>query len=72
MDILLDASTSQKDRQETVSTQGYLIAEALTRCRIPCRVMSFCSMTGFTILRIFRGYDEPGPGLLRLRAARAF
>ena len=59
VDILLDASTSQKDRQETVSTQGYLIAEALTRCRIPCRVMSFCSMTGFTILRIFRGYDEP-------------
>ena len=59
VDILLDASTSQKDRQETVSTQGFLIAEALTRCRIPCRVMSFCSMTGFTILRIFRGYDEP-------------
>ncbi len=59
VDILLDASTSQKDRQETVSTQGFVIAEALTRCRIPCRVMSFCSMTGFTILRIFRGYEEP-------------
>ena len=58
VDILLDASTSQKDRQETVSTQGYLIAEALTRCQIPCRVMSFCSMTGFTILRIFRDYNE--------------
>ena len=59
VDILLDASTSQKNRQEIVSTQGYLIAEALTRCRIPCRVMSFCSMTGFTILRIFRDYNEP-------------
>lgn len=59
VDILLDASTSQKSRQETVSAQGYIIAESLTRCGIPCRVMSFCSMTGYTILRIFREYDKP-------------
>lgn len=58
VDILLDASTSQKYRQETVSVQGYLIAESLTRCNIPCRVMSFCSMTGYTVLRIFRDYNE--------------
>ena len=58
VDILLDASTSQKYRQEIVSNQGYIIAESLNRCQIPCRVMSFCSMTGYTILRIFRGYDE--------------
>lgn len=58
VDILLDASTSQKYRQETVSSQGYMIAESLTGCGIPCRVMSFCSMTGFTILRIFRDYNE--------------
>ena len=36
-----------------------MIAEALTRCNIPCRVMSFCSMTGYTILRIFRDYQKP-------------
>ncbi|MBR5094961.1 MAG: hypothetical protein IK095_07690, partial [Oscillospiraceae bacterium] len=59
VDILLDASTSQSGRQEAVSAQGYMIAQALTRCRIPCRVMSFCSMTGFTILRIFRDHDAP-------------
>ena len=59
VDILLDASTSQSERQERVSTQGYIISEALTRCSIPCRVMSFCSMTGYTILRIFREYDKP-------------
>ena len=58
VDILLDASTSQKHRQEIVSNQAYLIAESLSRCGIPCRVMSFCSMTGFTILRIFRDYNE--------------
>ncbi len=59
VDILLDASTSQKGRQEVVSAQGYMIAESLTACGIPCRVMSFCSMTGYTILRIFRDYDKP-------------
>ena len=60
VDILLDASTSQKNRQEIVSNQGFVIAESLDRCNIPCRVMSFCSMTGYTILRIFRDYREHG------------
>jgi hypothetical protein len=59
VDILLDASTSQCNRQERVSTQGFIIAQALTQCSIPCRVMSFCSMTGYTILRVFRDYDRP-------------
>ena len=58
VDILLDASTSQKYRQEIVSNQGYIIAESHNRCNIPCRVMSFCSMTGYTILRIYREYLE--------------
>lgn len=58
VDILLDASTSQKYRQEIVSNQGYIIAESLNHCNIPCRVMSFCSMTGYTILRIYRNYRE--------------
>jgi len=58
VDILLDASTSQKNRQEIVSSQGYIIAESLTKCGIPCRVMSYCSMTGYTILRVFRDYNE--------------
>jgi len=58
VDILLDASTSQNSRQAIVSNQGYIIAESLNRCNIPCRVMSFCSMTGYTILRIYRGYQE--------------
>ncbi len=60
VDILLDASTSQKSRQAIVSNQGYIIAESLNRCGIPCRVMSFCAMTGYTILRIFRDYQERG------------
>ena len=58
VDILLDASTSQLHRQESIAAQGYIIAESLTRCRIPVRVYSFCSMNGFTIVNLFRDYSE--------------
>ena len=60
VDILLDASTSQERRLENVSNQAYVIAESLSRCGIPCRVLSFCSMTGYTVLHIFRDYRERG------------
>ena len=58
VDILLDASTSQTERQEIVSSQAFIIAESLTRCAIPCRVCSFCSMTGYTVFNVFRDYTE--------------
>lgn len=58
VDLLLDASTSQIDRQAIVSAQGYMIAESLTRCGIPVRVSAFCSLSGYTILTRFRDYRE--------------
>lgn len=58
VDLLLDGSTSQISRQEVVAAQGYMIAEALTRCGIPVRVTAFCSMSGYTILTRFRDYRE--------------
>ena len=58
MDLLLDGSTSQLDRQETVAAQGYMIAESLTRCGIPVRVTSFCSLSGYTVLTRYRDYKE--------------
>ena len=58
VDILLDASTSQSKRQAVVAAQGYMIAEALTRCRIPVRVSSFCSLSGYTIVTRYRDYRE--------------
>ncbi len=60
VDLLLDASTSQIHRQETVSAQGYLIAQALTNCGIPVRVYSFCSINGYTVMRLYRDYGETG------------
>ena len=57
VDILLDASHSQVSRAGKISSQAYIISEALARCHVPCRVMSFCSMSGFTILRLFNDYS---------------
>ncbi|MDO4315568.1 MAG: hypothetical protein Q4C45_07300 [Oscillospiraceae bacterium] len=58
VDLLLDGSTSQTDRQAEVAAQGYMIAESLTRCGIPVRVSSFCSLSGYTILTRYRDYNE--------------
>lgn len=58
VDILLDSSASQCERQEIIATQGYIIAESLTRCQIPVKVYSFCSLRGYTIINLFRDYEE--------------
>lgn len=58
VDILLDASASQINRQEIIATEGYIIAESITRCNIPVRVYSYCNMRNFTIINLFRDYNE--------------
>ena len=60
VDILLDASSSQIDRQAVVAAQGYMIAESLTRRHIPVRVSSFCSLSGYTVVTRYRDYYETG------------
>lgn len=59
VDLLLDGSSSQSSRQQIIAAQAYILAESLTRCRIPVRITSFCSMSGHTIMTIYRDYDEP-------------
>lgn len=58
VDIVLDASASQLHRQEKIATQAYILAEALTKCDIPVRVLSYCSVSGCTVLRMYRNYYE--------------
>jgi nitric oxide reductase activation protein len=58
VDILLDASGSQYDRQKHVASQAYIIAESLTRCHIPVKVYSFRSEKEYTIINLFRDYNE--------------
>jgi len=58
VDIMLDASASQIERQEIIASQGYIIAESFTRCQIPVRVYSFCSLRNYTIVNLYRDYVE--------------
>jgi hypothetical protein len=59
VDILLDASASQHERQETIAAEGYIIAESFTQCQIPVRVYSFSSLRNYTVINLYRDYDEP-------------
>jgi nitric oxide reductase activation protein len=58
VDIMLDGSASQMSRQESIAAQGYIIAESLTRCGIPVRVSSFCSVRDFLVLNVYRDYGD--------------
>ena len=66
VDILMDASGSQRDRQGQVALQAYIISEALSNNRVPHRIMSFCSFWDYTALQRFREYDDPREKNLRI------
>lgn len=55
---MIDASGSQRVRQEQVALQAYIIMQALSSVHIPHRVMSFCTFWDHTILQRYREYDE--------------
>ena len=59
VDILLDSSGSQMERQSRVASQGYVISQALSLVNIPNRVLSFNNFLDFTIIRRFRDYNDP-------------
>lgn len=59
VDVLMDASGSQRSRQHMVALQGYILSAALSRAGIPHRVLSFCTFWDYTVMRRFREYDEP-------------
>ena len=58
VDVLIDASGSQRSRQSEVALQAYIISEALSNVQIPHRVMSYCTFWDYTILQRFREYDD--------------
>ncbi|MDD3794651.1 MAG: nitric oxide reductase activation protein [Lachnospiraceae bacterium] len=59
VDVLMDASGSQRDRQSQVALQAYIISEALSSIQIPHRIMSFCTFWDYTVMQRFREYDAP-------------
>ena len=58
VDILLDASASQIHRMDTVSAQGYILAKSLDNCNVPVRVWGYSSMSGYTVMNLYRDYNE--------------
>ena len=58
VDILLDASASQHERQETIAAEGYIIAESFSQCQVPVRVYSFSSLRNYTVINLYRDYNE--------------
>lgn len=58
VDILIDASSSRKQMQEKIAAQAYILSKSLKQCHIPAQIYSYCSIRGYTILRIFKSYEE--------------
>lgn len=58
VDLLLDASSSRMHCQEAVAAQGYILAESLALCKVPVRVSSFCSLRGYTVLRVLKDFRD--------------
>ena len=58
VDILIDASSSRKNSQEQIAAQAYILAKSLDLCGIPLQVYSYCSIRGYTVLRLFQSYGE--------------
>ncbi len=66
VDILMDASGSQRDRQAQVALQAYIISEALSNNAVPHQITGFCSFWDYTVLQRFRDYDAPREENLRV------
>ncbi len=62
VDILIDASSSRKQMQEQIAAQAYVLAKSLDACGISAQIYSYCSIRGFTVMRIFRNYEEEQAG----------
>lgn len=58
VDLMLDASASQLQKEKIIASQAYIIAEALSRCNVPVQVYSFNSFSVFTAMHLFRSYDD--------------
>ena len=58
VDLRLDGSASRLHCQEIIAAQGYILAKSLSNCGIPVRITSFCSLRGYTVLRILKDFGD--------------
>ncbi len=59
VEVLIDASGSQHDRQAQVAIQAYIISAALSGAKIPHEIVSFCTFWDYTVLQQYRAFDDP-------------
>ena len=59
VEILIDASGSQRVRQSQVAIQAYILTKALSNVGIAHRVTGFCTFWDYTVLQQYRDYDDP-------------
>lgn len=70
VDLLLDASASQMQKEKIIAAQAYIIAEALVRCGVPVQVYSFNSFSVFTAIHVFRKYEDISKSLVNEKIFR--
>lgn len=58
VDLFIDASGSQIERQGKLAIQAYILACAFTALGLKCCVSSFMSFMDYTVLRTYKDYDE--------------
>ena len=58
VDLLLDASQSRMNVQETLSVESYIIAASLEALRIPVRVCAFRSLRGYLVLEVLKDWRQ--------------
>ncbi len=58
VDLMLDGSASRLHCQEDHRRAGYILAKSLSNCGIPVRITSFCSLRGYTVLRILKDFGD--------------
>lgn len=58
VDLLIDSSASQIERQHIVANQAYIISKAMDDVGIPIRVMGFSTLRDHTVFTLYRDYDE--------------
>ena len=59
VEILIDASGSQRVRQPQVAMQAYILTRALSNVGIAHRVTGFCTFWDYTVLQQYRDYGDP-------------
>lgn len=58
VDILLDSSASQIDRKSLVTSESYIIAEALSKLNIKTRVVFYNNFYNYLIVRKVKDYND--------------